>query len=108
MPATWRLPSAFLPRFRGDPLAELHTNAYGVIGEFVVGSAGKSDLVLNENASHFVVLEAKIFSLLSKGVTHAPFFDQAARNVAKRLSPLSVKNGEAVLWLKLEVSQGPG
>ena len=84
--STWfseaRLYSAFLPRFQGDPLAEAHTNADGAIGEFQVGVSGKADLVLNENATHFVVLEAKLFSLLSKGVTHASFFDQAARNVA--------------------------
>jgi len=77
-----RLPSAFLPRFRSDPLAEAHTHTDGVIGEFQVGWSGKADLVVNENASHFVVLEAKLFSWLSKGVTHASFFDQAARNVA--------------------------
>lgn len=76
-----RLPSAFLPRFRGDPLAESHTNADGVIGHFTIGSTGKTDLALNSDASHFVVLEAKLFSGLSKGVTNAPYYDQAARNV---------------------------
>ena len=30
----------------------------------------------------FVVFEAKLFSLLSKRVTNAPFFDQVALNVA--------------------------
>ena len=77
-----RLPSAFLPRFKGDPLAESHTNADGVIGHFVIGSKGKTDLELTANATHFVVLEAKLFSGLSKGVTHAKYYDQAARSVA--------------------------
>ena len=77
-----RLPSAFLPRFMGDPLAESHTNADGVIGHFTIGSRGKTDLALNPDAKHFVVLEAKLFSGLSKGVTHAKYFDQAARSVA--------------------------
>lgn len=77
-----RLPSAFLPRFNGDPLAESHTNADCVIGQFTIGSNGKTDLVLNPDANHFVVLEAKLYSGLSKGVTHAKYFDQAARSVA--------------------------
>ena len=77
-----RLPSAFLPRFRGDPLAESHTNADGVIGHFVIGIKGKSDLELTPNATHFVVLEAKLYSGLSQWVTNAKYFDQAARNIA--------------------------
>ena len=77
-----RLPSAFLPRFRGDPLAESHTNADGVIGHFTIGSTAKTDLSLNPDASHLVVLEAKLYSGLSKGVTNATYFDQASRTVA--------------------------
>ena len=76
------LPSAFLPRFRGDPLAESHTNTDGVIGHFVIGSKGKTDLEVTHDASHFAVLEAKMYSGLSKGVKHAKYYDQAARNVA--------------------------
>ena len=77
-----RLPSAFLARFRGDPLAESHTNADGVIGHFTIGSTGKTDLALIPDATHFVVIEAKLYSGLSKGVKHARYYDQAARNVA--------------------------
>jgi hypothetical protein len=77
-----RLPSAFLPRFRGDPLAESHSNVDGAIGHFSIGSKGKTNLELTPNATHFVVLEAKLYSGLSKGVTNAKYFDQAARNVA--------------------------
>jgi hypothetical protein len=84
-----RLPSAFLPRFRGDPLAESHTNADGAIGHFVIGSKGKTDLELTPDASHFVVLEAKMYSELSKGVKNAKFYDQAARNVACMAEVLS-------------------
>jgi hypothetical protein len=76
------LPSAFLPRFKGDPLAESHTNADGVIGHFMIGTKGKTDLELIPDATHFVVLEAKLYSGLSKGVTHAKYYDQAARSVA--------------------------
>ena len=77
-----RIPSAFLPRFRGDPLAESHTNADGVIGHFTIGITGKTDLALRPDANHFVVLEAKLYSGLSKGVTNATYFDQASRTVA--------------------------
>ena len=76
------LPSAFLPRSRKDPLGESWTHADGVIGHFRVGGAGKTDLSLCADASHFVVLEAKMFSKLSAGVSHARYFDQAARTVA--------------------------
>jgi hypothetical protein len=77
-----RLTSAFLPRFKGDPLAESHTNADGVIGHFMIGSKGKTDIELIPGAKHFVVLEAKLYSGLSKGVKNARFYDQAARSVA--------------------------
>lgn len=84
--ATWfseaRLPSAFLPRFRGDSLGESHTNADNVIGHFDIGKHGKADITLKHDVTQFVVLEAKIFSRLSKSTTNAPYFDQAARNIA--------------------------
>lgn len=76
------LPTAFLPRFRKDPLGESWTHADGVIGHFNIGNTGKGDLSLSKDATHFVVLEAKMFSKLSSGVTHAKYFDQAARNVS--------------------------
>jgi hypothetical protein len=76
------LPSAFLPRYRGDQLGESRTHADGVIGHFEVGIEGKADFELLSHASQFLVLEAKISSSLSSGVTRAKYFDQAARNIA--------------------------
>lgn len=76
------LPSAFLARYRGDKLAENWTHADGVVGHFLIGDEGKADLTLLPNAMQFLVLEAKIFSGLSSGVTNARYYDQAARNVA--------------------------
>jgi len=76
------LPSAFLPRYRGDQLGESRTHADGVVGHFQVGIKGKADFELLSHAAQFLVLEAKISSNLSSGVTHANYFDQAARNVA--------------------------
>jgi len=76
------LPSAFLARFRGDPLAESWTHADGVIGHFSIGRDGKTDLSLLEDANQLVILEAKMFSGLSSGVSNAKYYDQAARNIA--------------------------
>ena len=76
------LPSAFLPRFRGDPLSESWTHADGVIGQFQIGAKGDGDLSLSSRATRLVVTEAKMFSKLSSGVKNATFFNQAARNVA--------------------------
>ncbi len=76
------IPSQFLQRNKGDPLAESWTHADGVIGHFVIGENGKGGLSLSPSASKLVVIEAKMFSLLSSGVTNAKYFDQAARNVA--------------------------
>ena len=76
------LPSAFLPRYRGDRLGESRTHADAAIGHFRIGDPGTSGLTLQPDARQFVLLEAKLFNRLSAGVKNAPFFDQAARSVA--------------------------
>lgn len=76
------LRSAFLPRFRGDRLAESMTHADGVVGHFNFDPLTKSGLRLLDNATQFVVCEAKLGSSLSAGTRNASQFDQAARNVA--------------------------
>lgn len=76
------LPSAFLPRVRGDKLAESWTHADGVVGDFVIGAVREGDLSLAEGASRLLVAEAKMFSKLSSGVKNASYFNQAARTVA--------------------------
>ena len=76
------LPSAFLAHKRGDRLAESSTHSDGIIGHFEIGKRGKTDLVLWDNATQLVLLEAKILSHLSSGVKNVKYFDQAARNVA--------------------------
>ena len=76
------LPSAFLTRERGDPLAESWTHADGVIGNFVIGANSEGGLSLAPDASRILVTEAKMFSKLSAGVKNASYFNQAARNVA--------------------------
>ena len=76
------IPPPFLPKSRGDQLSEAWTHADGVIGNFNIGTGGKCALTLRIDTKHFVVIEAKMFSKLSAGITHDPNYDQAARNVA--------------------------
>ncbi len=75
-----RLSSQFLRRWRGDPFAESHTNADGVIGHFDISQ--RSEVRPRKNATQLMVFEAKLASKLSSGTTKAPGFDQAARNVS--------------------------
>jgi hypothetical protein len=76
------LPSAFLPRYRGDHLGESRTHADAAIGQFRIGDPGTSGLTLEPFATQFVLIEAKLNNRLSAGVKNAPGFDQAARSVA--------------------------
>jgi len=76
------LPSAFQARYRGDKLSENWTHADGVIGDFVIGANRAGDLTLKADATRIMVTEAKMFSKLSKGVTNAGYYNQAARNIA--------------------------
>jgi hypothetical protein len=74
--------SPFLSRFKGDLLAETHTHADGVIGHFRFAATTKTGLELVPDSKQFIVIEAKMFSSLSRGIRNAPFYDQAARTVA--------------------------
>jgi len=76
------LPSQFLPRFRSDLLSESYTHADGAIGHFTIGKSGKGDINLSPNAYQLVIIEAKMFSKLSKGIKNFPEYDQATRNIA--------------------------
>jgi len=76
------IPSAFKPRNRGDRLAESWTHVDGVIGHFRIGKNRNTDLTVPPNANTLKVLEAKMFSRLSAGTTHARYYNQAARNIA--------------------------
>ena len=69
-----------------DPTAD------GVVGHLAIGSGALANVSLTKGALQFVVTEAKMFSPLSQGVTHARDFDQAARNVACIAQVLSVAN----------------
>ncbi|TFF93468.1 hypothetical protein EU546_06170 [Candidatus Thorarchaeota archaeon] len=74
--------SPFLTRFRGDPLAEGYTHLDGVVGHFEFRPETKAGLTLSADATQLVLLEAKMFSPLSRGITNATYYDQAARTMA--------------------------
>ena len=76
------LASQFLPEYRGDRRAESYTHADGLIGHFRIGPGERVEATLCAGAQQFAVIEAKLGSSLSAGVANAPYFDQAARNVA--------------------------
>jgi hypothetical protein len=76
------LRSPFLPRNRSDKLSESWTHADGVSGNFIIKNKNLSAIELLPEAKRFVVLEAKIYSKLSQGVSHAGYYDQAARYVS--------------------------
>jgi hypothetical protein len=88
------LPSQFKPMSRGDNLAESYTHADGAIGHFDIGGSGKGDLILRPDATHFVITEAKMGSRLSKGVSNAPDYDQAARSVACMAEVISLSDAD--------------
>ena len=75
-----RLSSQFLPRYRGDKLAETHTHTDAVVGHFDI--AQRSEVRPQSGAAQLLVLEAKLASKLSPGTKWAPGYDQAARSVA--------------------------
>jgi len=76
------LRSPFLPRSRGDKLSESWTHADGVLGNFTINNKNTSAIELLPEAKRFIVLEGKMYSKLSQGVSHAGYYDQAARYVA--------------------------
>lgn len=77
-----RLASPFLPRRRGDRLAEGFTHADAVVGHLDVAGVTTAGVMPSAGASQFVVLEAKMGSKLSPGTRYAPDYDQLARSVA--------------------------
>ena len=62
--------------------AEGPTNADGVFGHFDTPDDTKVGFKLREDATQFVVIEAKMYSELRADVTNDPDYDQAARTVA--------------------------
>jgi hypothetical protein len=84
--------SPFLPRYRGDSLGETHTHLDGVVGHFAFRTGTKARLMLTDTSNQLMVLEAKMFSHLSKGIKNAKYYDQAARTVACMAWTISQSN----------------
>ncbi len=75
--------SPFLPRKRGDKLAEGYTHADMAIGDFEVKFAGnKGSIRVKSDARLFGIIEAKMGSNLSQGTKNIRAYNQASRNLA--------------------------
>jgi len=84
--ANWYSEGLLQSPFRGqrsDGLREGPTHADGIYGNFEPGTRGvNSKIRLKQNCKQFVVVEAKLNSPYSQGVTHSPNYNQAPRTVA--------------------------
>ncbi len=90
----WKIPKGemwlsetYVPTFfnainRKDPLAETATRADGIIGQIQIRKDTKWGIEIKQNCSCLYIVEAKMYSKLSKKVTKASDFNQCARNVA--------------------------
>jgi hypothetical protein len=105
----------FLAEKRGDPRAESYTHADGLIGHFSILPGERGEATVMPDAQQLVVIEAKMGSRLSPGVTNARGYDQAARNVAcianlladAKISPESVeKLGFYVVAPRRQIDSG--
>jgi len=103
------LPSPFKPRSKGDKLGEGYTHADGVIGHFTIQNHGKGDIKLEKTVKQFKVIEAKMYSPLSKGTSNCSYYNQAARNVAcmaevirqtdKNIGPINISSLDLAFYV---------
>jgi len=61
---------------------EGYTHADMSLGDFSINYESRGDIIVNENASTFGIIEAKMKSNLSQKTTNAPNYNQASRNLA--------------------------
>jgi hypothetical protein len=66
----------------GDGKGEAHTHVDGIVGDFSIADGTKSGIELDGGCQCIAVFEAKLYSPISKGVTHAPKYDQVSRTAA--------------------------
>ncbi|PIV48947.1 MAG: hypothetical protein COS19_11165 [Flavobacteriaceae bacterium CG02_land_8_20_14_3_00_34_13] len=76
------VPSFFRAVKRGDKLAETATNADAIVGQIQIRKRTKWGIEIKKNCSCLYIIEAKMYSKLSNGVSKAPEFNQCARSVA--------------------------
>jgi len=84
------LPTTFIGGGKAARLSEPAAEVDAVIGHFDIATTGTADLSLRPDATHLVVVEAKIFDGLSPGPAGAKYFDEAPRTVACVAEALSV------------------
>lgn len=76
-----QLYTPFAPRKHGDQLAEAHTHADGIAGDFSIG-ATKSGIEVHADCRYLALFEAKLYSRIAGGTSHAPGYDQVSRTMA--------------------------
>ncbi len=72
----------FKMRKHKDKVSEKNTHVDGIVGYFNINSTTKSGIELNKNFSHLTVLEAKMFSGISKGTKNVNNWNQISRTVS--------------------------
>lgn len=82
-----QLYSPFAPRQSADKLAEAHTHADGIVGDFSI-SATKSGIEVNADCRYLAVFEAKLYSPIAGGSSNAPGYDQISRTVGYVINSL--------------------
>lgn len=82
-----QLYTPFAARQRGDKLTEAHTHVDGIAGDFSIG-ATKSGIEVDPGCRYLAVFEAKLYSPIAGGISHAPGYDQVSRTVACTVNAL--------------------
>lgn len=90
--AGWMAEGRLHPAFEHEQC----THADAVLGDIEVDKDKKWCATLKEDATKFVVIEAKLGSNLSKGTKNAKDFDQAARTVACMAYEMAKKGNQDV------------
>ncbi|MBO6793536.1 MAG: hypothetical protein JJ895_06480 [Balneolaceae bacterium] len=65
-----------------DKYREGYTHADMALGDFSINFEQRGEIIVNDDAKLFGIIEAKMGSPLSKGTTNAPNYNQASRNIA--------------------------
>ncbi len=70
------------PFVKADKYKEGYTHADMALGDFTVNYEKRGEIIVNDNAETFGIIEAKMGSNLSSGTKHVANYNQASRNVA--------------------------
>ncbi|QZT38193.1 hypothetical protein K5X82_04645 [Halosquirtibacter xylanolyticus] len=70
------------PFIKVDVKREGYTHADMALGDFSINYGERGEIIVNDDAKVFGIIEAKLKSNLSQKTTHAPDYNQASRNFA--------------------------